>query len=411
MRAFLRSQRGVALPLALFALVAITFVVTGLLFVSTTDLAISNAQADGVRDLARANAAVESYVAEQTARLAAGQTNAFVPGARVRVTLPNGDEAWLTVSKLATQILGNPRRQRDVFAIVAEPYNRGRGGRSVGVLVDLVTPITTGALNNLFPAAGTFGGGVTVTGNARVFGKQADTRQCSQQVEGEALHVAADAVVDIRKQSNIQGRVVRDTLGQLALARYLLNGYTMRDLAQRADIKFGPLFGAAPFPSGAKPEYNSVLPSLRWGCPASMGIYCGSPPQDTAYYPVVAIDAMGGEVIFNGNGHGQGVLIVVNGKLRVNGDFTYKGIVLAEGDVTFGGGSAQISGALVSLGVTIVDGTVVDVDGGSTLSGSLTLTYDYCAMEAARNAFNNRPQGLGPNTQVQRTYGWFEVVR
>ena len=411
MRALLRSQRGVALPLSLFALVAVTFVITGLLFVSTTDLAVSNAQADGVRDLARANAAVESFVADQTARLAAGQTNVFRPGARVLVTLPNGDQAWLTVSKLATQLLTNPQRQRDVFAIVAEPYNQGRGGRSVGVLVDLVTPVVAGALNNLFPAAGTFGGGVTVTGNARVFSKQADTRQCTQQVEGEALHVAQDAVVDIRRTSNIQGRVVRDTLNQLALARYLLRGSTLRELAQQADIKFGPLFGAPPFPLGSKPEYNAVLPTLRWGCPASTGIYCGSPPQDTAYYPVVAIDAMGGEVIFNGNGHGQGVLIVVNGKLRVNGNFTYKGIVLAEGDVIFGGGSAQISGGLVSLGVTVVDGTLVDATGSSTLSGSLTLTYDYCAMEAARTAFNNRPQGLGPNTQVQRTYGWFEVAR
>jgi hypothetical protein len=125
--------------------------------------------------------------------------------------------------------------------------------------------------------------------------------------------------------------------------------------------------------------------------------------MDTSYYPTIAIDAEGGTVDLQGD-HGQGLLVVVNGNLKISGNFRYKGIIIVKGslDVT---GTADITGAVIGLN-TISVGRPNDND--NEIGGTLNITYDPCVNRKVVESFNSAnplPVLTGP------AYGWFEVVR
>ena len=106
----------------------------------------------------------------------------------------------------------------------------------------------------------------------------------------------------------------------------------------------------------------------NWGDGMNPAAPCGS------YFPIVHI---AGDATLNGD-QGQGILLV-DGDLEIDGSYQYYGIVLARGRLkTAGGGStdAHIWGAVMAENV--------DLDLNS-LSGDATLNYSKCAVTQALN--------------------------
>jgi hypothetical protein len=185
--------------------------------------------------------------------------------------------------------------------------------------------------------------------------------------------------------------------------RRILGGKTPLQIAQQARIKFGPkLTTERTFPSKFKAISSVPKDSVEnWGCPASLGVSCTATSADTAYYPTIGIDAQGGQVDLQGD-HGQGLLVVVNGGLKISGNFKFKGIILVEGalDVT---GTVEVVGAVVGFNTI-----TVSKDNSNNIGGTMNITYDPCVNRRVQQAFNDE----NPRFILNRPpHGWFEVVR
>jgi hypothetical protein len=171
------------------------------------------------------------------------------------------------------------------------------------------------------------------------------------------------------------------------------------------------------------PSGNNSNVKLRWGCPADMVSSC--PSGTTTKFPLVAIDAANsdgsrGSVSIQGD-YGQGMLVILNGDLRITGGFQYKGIILVEGNTDIHGGSggsggSKIEGALLGLGDLEICGdnnsgeceNSFGEGDGSDISSGAVIQYNRCAVNAVQDAINSNPIQDRPRAQ---TFAWYELVR
>lgn len=129
--------------------------------------------------------------------------------------------------------------------------------------------------------------------------------------------------------------------------------------------------------------YNSMGPSvtgsppacdrtntMNWGEP-QRGAGSVAPCYD--YFPVIYSP---GELHVTG-GRGQGILLV-NGDLRMQGGFEFTGIVLVRGQVITTANSSKVTGAILAENVDLGDVT--------SFTGTPVVAYSKCAVDAALNA-------------------------
>ncbi|HEU0053443.1 MAG TPA: hypothetical protein VFQ39_09715 [Longimicrobium sp.] len=131
-------------------------------------------------------------------------------------------------------------------------------------------------------------------------------------------------------------------------------------------------------------------------------------------------DGSRGSVSVQGD-YGQGMLVILNGDLRITGGFRYKGIILVEGNTDIHGGSggsggSKIEGALLGLGDLEIcgdnsSGECQNSSGegdGTDISSGAVIQYNRCAINAVQDAINNNPIQDRPRSQ---TFAWYELVR
>ena len=400
----LRDQRGVALPLALMGLVVVTLLITATLLTSSTELAISSAHQDATRALYASEAGIEAYVARLDSSLTAG--DAVLPAIPSPFQVPGGDATTITLTRLHRLGIVGTTPGRDVYCITSTPV--GNSSRKVGAMIQM--SLTPANLNLNIRGAGSFGGDVEVRGNASISGRQQNASLCADRTQVSAIETSRDGSFRVMGGSaNIDGAVTRTNERINEFQSRILSGRNIDTLALFAKIKFGARYGKPSFNGKPNSAVNAVGTPLNWGCPWTMlqGTSQACNPavasMDTSYYPTIAIDAEGGTVDLQGD-HGQGLLVVVNGNLKISGNFRYKGIIIVKGslDVT---GTADITGAVIGLN-TISVGRPNDND--NEIGGTLNITYDPCVNRKVVESFNSAnplPVLTGP------AYGWFEVVR
>ncbi len=126
-------------------------------------------------------------------------------------------------------------------------------------------------------------------------------------------------------------------------------------------------------------------------------------PGDPAFIPIITkcrsympVILFTGDVQIN-TGRGQGVLIV-QGNLRIQGTLIFDGIILATGNIDFhgtGGTSSRIYGGLFSA-------NSADVGDLISITGAPVITYSSCAVAAVLAA-------AGTGVPLARR-GWFQIV-
>lgn len=408
-----RDRRGAALPVALFGLVAVSLLVTTALLTSNTEYAISAAHRGAAASLYNSDAALEQFVAN---RFSVGGKDWMVPteaGAPATVTGPDNRTYSVQVTRMSQKIAPVDRSAAnsladEVFSLVVSPQN-GRG-RAVGAFLRvqrggarLTTNINAGA---------TSGGDVRVSGNATISDGRSGVNYCGTSDNQSDYSVQATAgskiTVGNNSSGNLEGPTNITTYNKSEMATRLLGaGMTLDKLAEYASIKFGPAFNQPAFGNtrpnatrtGADAKYN-------WGCPQVLMASFTCPAGSAANDVVVAIDAAGGDVSINGD-YGQGMLIILNGSLRIQGNFVYKGIILVEKDMRILGGQgneeSKIEGSIIAFGES---STVED-----NFSGTATVKYNFCAIQDAENAINNRTALNGNQMRNGGTFGWYELIR
>jgi hypothetical protein len=418
-----RNRKGIAFPVALLGILGVSVTITAVLLAATTESALSSAHQDATRDLYVAQGGLEAYVAQAGMVLAPVTNLPFrAPGA------PPADETLITVRQLgsaAPQAPGIPANApRDLFfSIQAEPI---RGGRTIGAIARIMT--TNLNLVNNVKAALVSGSNVTIGGNTTV-SNTTDAALCHPDSAAK-FAIQHDSANAITKNGNPTinggvGKLGSDTDGYLKD----MIGASLTDLKNNATVKFAKgqfgntritSFGTNNTPNVANLTQPQNTP-YNWGCPADLlrlasnnnsNALCEL-DSDTTHMPIIAIDAMNangtwGEVRMNLD-HGQGILVVYNGGLDIQGQLAFKGLIIVEGAFKItgaGNNGARFEGSVIGLGKNGGGSTVTEDP--NSVGGTPTIRYNRCAVNSVLQVFNNQPTF----TQVvQPTSAWYEVVR
>jgi hypothetical protein len=112
--------------------------------------------------------------------------------------------------------------------------------------------------------------------------------------------------------------------------------------------------------------------STNWGEPWRAGN--GYKAECINYFPIIYFKS---SVKLNGNGRGQGIMLV-EGDLTLNGTFEWDGLIIARDNIANSGGTAKIYGSIMAGGVTLDNTLTTD-----QLAGNITVNYSACALTRA----------------------------
>ncbi len=375
----LNDERGMALAVALFALVIIGLLVAGTFFSGRLE------QQSGQN----------TFYAGQAAEAAeAGISDAI--GSAVPTTLM-GLTVGAPAVDLGTVSLGSrvdvtkqlSRLTSSVFLIRTVGSRRNAAGtamatRSAGSLLRLVTPhlLMRGGLSAI--------GDITVTGNATVSGN--DTTPPGWKVspavdcppEADKPGVAYNGTLTQTGSSQITGNPPKQADPTLN-ASNLMGGTDFAALKALRTLNLtGNISGIGAATTGTPPVCNTALQN-NWGEPVDRTSPCWN------YFPIIYHY---GDLSISGSGLGQGILLV-EGNLSVQGRVSFFGPVIATGAVNVRGtGSDDVKfyGGIIASDVQLDD---------SRLSGNATVLYSSCANRRAL-------QGSGVITRLAER-GWVQL--
>jgi hypothetical protein len=176
------------------------------------------------------------------------------------------------------------------------------------------------------------------------------------------------AQVDIQKPTNVVGspQVLRDSLAADSSTYIRYGDETWNTLLAQANIII---------PAGTNP--NSIVPVAANGSCVRSATNWGEPVRGAGsvaacynYFPIIY---SAGDLALN-NGRGQGILLV-DGDISINGNFTWSGLIVVKDDFNKGNGTATIYGAVMARDANIIDNTLIN--------GNTTYSYSECALDRA----------------------------
>lgn len=374
-------RRGFALPAAIIALVLLSALVTGALFVATEELRAGRTDVATERTLVAAEWGLERAIAEWDAR----HNTALDVGSSTTITdtlLSTGERVRVTATRV----------QRGAFWVTSHGKSMEDGPapparHTVAASLRLIGPA--------FPplAALTVVGRVTIGDGARVDGFDAAPESVSAGLCAEDTgSVAGVAISDslLACGATCSGSAPPGVTGMppVQVAPVIASDSTssatgiIRDqLIRRATIILDE-GTVAPRPSTSGAECNRADP-LNWGDPDAGGV-CRN------HLPVIWIR---GSAVLAAGSVGQGVL-VVDGDLRLDPGAGFVGVVIVGDDIVVSGEGAEIVGSASAGDGDATDGSFV-TDGG-------TVRFSACAVRRAT---------LGASRLARTPVRWWSELR
>lgn len=365
MHATMRSnEKGVALLMALSAIVLIGVLIGGIVFVSTQDYRIGG---NAVRET-RAAAVAELGLNRIRQDWDLADNNRMVVGNTLTrtYTAPNGASANVIITKVAGSF----------FWVVSEGTAGGLGSqatgrRRYGSLFRLDAPDIP------FMGALTGRGQILVGGSATVSGK--DSVPSGWQGCPPKKDIAGVAMSDTTSGLKLPGCSVGKTcvtgnpnLLQTTAAAdtntyFTYGNATYQSLAATATVVIPDgqtLTGIGPSVSGG---VCNTIPMTNWG---DMG-RAVTPGKCESYFPVM--HALGN--LHVSTGQGQGILLV-DGDLDMTGNFQFSGAIIVRGTFSTYGTGAHVTGAVMAANVDLDQNTVL---------GNSSIRFSSCALNAVMN--------------------------
>jgi len=383
MKRILRDERGMALAVAIFALVVVGALVAGAFFAGTQEQRVGENQRRVFTSFGVAEAGAQERVMTWDPVLM--NKRAQYPPDSVVITnqsAPNGTGSYGGYSyKLGPNLFLIDVTGRD-RASAAGVIAGGGGARQRLGLITRIAPIDFGIHASL-----TTQGSTNLSGNAAVNGADSiPTGWTSCDPAGPSQPGIRDQGGNVTENGNgsVTGTppVVNDpSINNSTFTTF--GGATYDQVAARANVvlsggtyKTNPHFGG---PTGC-----DKTDLLNWGDGVNPASACGN------YFPIIHI---AGSATLNGD-QGQGILLV-DGDLTVQGSYQFFGIVIVQGDLkTAGGGStdAHFWGGVLAKNADLSI---------QSLSGKATLNYSSCSILSAL-------QGTSP-ISMMRSRGWVQL--
>jgi hypothetical protein len=397
MKQVLQSERGMALAIAIVALVVVGALIAGAFFSGTQEQRV----AENVRRVQASFGVAEEGVFDiirgwsnptTKARYAGMYPYPAVAPARDTAMFGKTTSASKTGSysgkmyKFSDELYLIDMTAQDTMSLAG----RIRGG-GASQRLGLLARIRPLVINT--QAAITSAGSDVVVGSASIDGNDhvpAGWAGCPPLDSAKAgIRIQTDATVQTGGHPFITGNppVLKDpTLTDSAFSTY--GDVTYTQLAASATITLpGQNFSnsIAPVTVGTACDY-SVL--TNWGSPTTPTGPCGG------YFPIIHITGTG--AVINGQ-EGQGVLLV-DGTLDVQGGFQFFGIVIIRGSFNTSGGGPNPAHF---WGSVMVRDTVQFSDTTNNISGNANLLYSKCAIIKALSK-----TGVG---SMMRSRGWVQL--
>lgn len=344
-----RNERGIALPLAIFALVVIGGMVAGSFFIATQEQSVGRNSVQ----LQQAFAAAEEGAQATVANWQAATYNAMAVGDSVTF---NGQLASRT-----GWYRGSIRRLSDLmFLVRSEGFNRDSTTRQqVGMVVRL-RPLEINVNSALKTQGDTrIGGSSRIDGNDNLPGGWSGCPATNPALPGIRIDPGGSITTSgcgglscVSGNPKVQ---VDSTINDSSLTNF--GDVYFDELRAMATIQLsGGNVKIQPVTSGATCVTSTLT---NWGSPLNPAGPCGG------YFPIIWVE---GDMTINGN-EGQGIL-VVNGSLSVQGGFEFYGPVIVRHSLKTTGTGGHFNGGVIAANVDLEQNTVL---------GDAVINYSSCA--------------------------------
>ncbi len=354
-----RGERGIALAIAIFALVVVGALVAGAFFAGSQEQRL----AQNAKRVTQAFGVAEVGVAEVVRTWNPVTMNAIptYPANSLMVARTRAPSGSGSYDGVVYKLNGNLFLVDVAGADTMSRANRVAGGGARQRL---------GMINRIKPLQVDVQAGLTTRGNVSIQGNGAVSGINQNPAGWAGCPAPGPNVAGVRTTGTVStggnGTVVGTppvnqdpSLNDATFTQF--GDQSFADLAASATITLpGGNYGTAPSLSGGACRTGD---NLNWGDGMNPLAPCGS------YFPIVYVN---GNLRLNGT-QGQGILLV-NGNVDVQGSYEYYGIVIAMGEFkTAGGGTSQAHfwGGVLASNVTL-DNTSV--------SGHANVNYSACAI-------------------------------
>lgn len=365
----LHSERGMALAVAIFAMVVIGALVAGAFFAGYQEQRTgrSSMYASAAAD------AAEAGTAEVMADWDQFNLNSILVGDSLilpKASLPGRSAYTPTVKRL----------NDDLFLIRSVGTRSDFTGnvlaqRSVGLMARLtyVTATANAAVTVTKPIKFN-GNAFEVIGNDSVpkgWGSEPDCNTGPNKAGVRSATTTGAASGDADNLFGNPPQVANDPTVTNDFFN-IFGDVTFDELKQNADIVVPSTTPQKPEPTltaGVPPRCN-VSDWNNWGEPwRAPDPYMS---QCTGYFPIIY--ASGTQLKMAGGARGQGLLLV-EGDLEIVGGFEFTGLIVAKGGIKINGNGNKVVGALLAQDVAI--------DDQNSISGNTTLQFSSCALSKA----------------------------
>ncbi|NUQ20672.1 MAG: hypothetical protein HOQ09_06895 [Gemmatimonadaceae bacterium] len=360
MRALYRNNReGMALAMAMFAIVVIGALIAGAFFASTQDFRIGRNSLVAQRAFTAAEFGLNKTMAnwDQTLNIK------FAVGKDTTFNYAVGDGG--TASVRTTRI------NDYTYWFVSEG--------SAGVNTPIETRRRTSMVMRLaYPAvkyggALTLAGGGTIKGSSQVYGTNVNPPgwDCANYPgrDTTAVAYAPTSTLTVQKSTNTIGSPATYADPNAGTdGTYVKYGdESWTSLVANADIKLNGDPGTVLPVTDATGKCNTSVPT-NWGEPLR-DVTAVTACQ--TYMPIIYVSTD----VHLSQGRGQGILLV-DGSLFVTGSFDWYGLIIVRDQFTKSNGSANIFGAAMARNASISATT-------NDITGNVTFQYSKCAIEMA----------------------------
>jgi hypothetical protein len=364
MTRIVRNERGIALPMAIFALVVVGALVAGSFFAGTQEQRLAANAKRVTQSFGIAEAGLAEQVRLWDPVLYNQQPTYPLDSALVSDTAaPFGTGSYGGyVYKLNDNLFLTDIRGMDTASATGRVH--GGGARQRLGLLTRIRPLEIDIRASL-----TTQGDVQVRGNSEVNGNDmTPTDWVACDPPGDPLAAvrtgASSEVTTDGNNAEVTGDVLNDpSLSSTTFTQY--GDVTFEELVARANV---------PLPGGTyqtKPTFHADGTCNR-GDPTNWGDGLQPTSACANYFPIIYID---GDLTLNGL-QGQGILLV-RGNLRVQGSYEFFGITIALGEFSTSGGGTSIAHF---WGGVLAQNASLDTQ---NISGQATLNYSSCAIQRA----------------------------
>jgi hypothetical protein len=355
-----RDERGMALALAIFALVIIATLVAGVFFMARLEQRSGSNSLWSIQAAEAAEAGLSETLDGWT-----GSYNTLALGAS---------------APLATQSLPGSANQRytaevqrlspQIFLIRSRGERTGGAGVLAGTTVGRVVRLTIPDLD--ISAALTANGPVSVAGSSRVDGQDVDPTNWP-------ACTTKDTVAGVRTSQTLtlvggNAQVIGDPNEIENDATITPAMFTTPYAAFAAMATPAMTFSSWPVNQRPGPTASGgtcTYGTLNWGEPWRLP-EPGTVPECTGYSPIIHITGNAQLAGAGANvGRGQGILLV-GGDLDLSGNFEFVGIVIVLGEIRTTGTGNKIMGAVLAANAQIGDVT--------SMSGNPEVIYSSCSI-------------------------------